>query len=109
MLLGETIRSLRSAKGWSQQDFARRLGISPSYLSLVEKNKREPALPLLRRMADTLGAPSALLIAAAIVGSDSVVAGRDTERDIVRRLVESAALLISVERVSDHFPREDAD
>jgi transcriptional regulator with XRE-family HTH domain len=92
MTLGNAIRRLRAAGGWSQKDFARRLEISPSYLSLIETDRREPALPLVRRIADALGLPATILFAAALGGG----AARGTigeEYDIaLDRLVEVAGL-----------------
>ena len=92
MQLGEIIRQLRAAAGLSQSEFAQRLEITASYLSLVERAKREPTIPLLRKMATVLGAPAALLIAAALVeqeGPEHV-----DEREAVRHLFEAARMLI---------------
>jgi transcriptional regulator with XRE-family HTH domain len=38
----------------SQQELAQRVGISPSYLSLLEAGKKEPSVPMLRDLADGL-------------------------------------------------------
>lgn len=57
MKLGMTIASLRRQKGWKQQDLAEELGISPSYLSQVEHERKEPSLSLLRGISNTLEVP----------------------------------------------------
>jgi transcriptional regulator with XRE-family HTH domain len=49
--LGEAWRHARKAMSMSQEDMAARLGVSESYLSLIENNHRVPSIPLLRRMA----------------------------------------------------------
>lgn len=36
---GEVIRMLRELKGWTQEDLARRSGISPTNLSLLENDR----------------------------------------------------------------------
>lgn len=39
-MTGEQLRQARKQKGWSQQQAARRLGMSQAYLSLLEKGQR---------------------------------------------------------------------
>lgn len=53
-ILGTRIRERRRAIGVTQADLARRIGISASYLNLIERNKRRIAGPLLRRTAAAL-------------------------------------------------------
>ena len=49
--LGTKVRRLRKRKGLSQAELARRLGISPSYLNLIEHNQRNLTVPLLLKLA----------------------------------------------------------
>ena len=49
------IREQRRLLGITQAELARRIGISASYLNLIERNKRAIAGPLLRRTAEALG------------------------------------------------------
>lgn len=51
--LGELIREARTPKG-SLRDFAKKLDITPSYLSDIENDRRVPAEEVLRRIADVL-------------------------------------------------------
>ncbi len=53
--IGIRISSRRKALGVSQADLARRSGISPSYLNLIERNKRDVGGALLKRIAHALG------------------------------------------------------
>lgn len=53
-ILGARIRERRRSIGITQADLARRIGISASYLNLIERNKRRIAGPLLRRTAEAL-------------------------------------------------------
>lgn len=51
VLLGQKLRRLRRDRGASQVDVARQLGISPSYLNLIEHNQRQLTLPLLLKVS----------------------------------------------------------
>jgi predicted transcriptional regulator/transcriptional regulator with XRE-family HTH domain len=52
--IGKTIRRLRMEQGFTQQGFAQRLGISTSYLNLVEHDQRNVTASLLFKLTDIL-------------------------------------------------------
>lgn len=52
--LGGRIRSMRRREGLTQAKLAERLGISASYLNLIENNRRAVSAPLLLRLAREL-------------------------------------------------------
>jgi predicted transcriptional regulator/transcriptional regulator with XRE-family HTH domain len=52
--IGKTIRRLRMEQGFTQQGFAVRLGISTSYLNLVEHDQRNVTASLLFKLTDIL-------------------------------------------------------
>ena len=54
---GEVLREARLAKGYSLRKFAEKVGISPTYLSLVEQGKVEspPTADRVKKMAELLG------------------------------------------------------
>ena len=54
IFLGRRIRSLRTRIGLSQADLAKRLGISSSYLNLLEHDRRPVTAPLLLELARVL-------------------------------------------------------
>ena len=56
-ILGTRIRQRRRELGVAQAALARSVGISPSYLNLIEWNKRRIAGTLLRRTAEALELP----------------------------------------------------
>ena len=56
-LLGTAIRDQRLARGLSQAEVARRVGITPSALSQVERGVRGPAGDTLVRLWEVLGVP----------------------------------------------------
>lgn len=54
-MLGDNIKSIREEKKLGLNETARLAGISPSYLSDIEKgNKTNPSMEVLRRIADAL-------------------------------------------------------
>lgn len=55
--LGATIREQRLAQGQSQAEIARRVGITPSALSQVERGVRGPSGDTLMRLWEVLGVP----------------------------------------------------
>lgn len=53
--MAQRLRELRLARGLQQSEVARRLQISPAYLSLIEKGKRAIQLPLLFQALELYG------------------------------------------------------
>ncbi len=49
------LKDVREAKGWSQGELARRLGVSRQTINAVETDKYDPSLPLALRMAKLFG------------------------------------------------------
>lgn len=54
---GEQIRSLREERGYNLVDFAGKAGISPSYLSELERGAKRPSLKTLDKLAKVLRVP----------------------------------------------------
>jgi predicted transcriptional regulator/DNA-binding XRE family transcriptional regulator len=54
--VGKRLRELRIERGFAQADVARRLGVSPAYVNLIEKGKRAVQLPLLWKALELFGA-----------------------------------------------------
>ena len=52
---GGHLRSLRLARGMSQEEVAHRAGLHVTYLSGIERGRRNPSLKNLRRLAVALG------------------------------------------------------
>ena len=95
-LTGTRIRARRNLRGLRQSDLARDVGVSPSYLNLIEHNRRKVSAPLLSAIARALG-----------VSEDSLVEESDT------RLIEGAraaalrsvADMTELERIDDFTSR----
>lgn len=59
--IGRSIKFVRVAAGLRQGEMAKRLDISQNYLSLLENNRAEPSLSLLRRIASEFHVPMSFL------------------------------------------------
>jgi transcriptional regulator with XRE-family HTH domain len=60
--LGQAVRELRLAKGWSQEAFADHVGIDRSYIGGIERGEHNLALINLIKIASTLGIKAAQLL-----------------------------------------------
>jgi transcriptional regulator with XRE-family HTH domain len=60
--LGRAIRMVRTRRGLSQSDLARRAGVSTSLVSLVECGKRDTPFETLLALAEALGVPLSILV-----------------------------------------------
>lgn len=65
--LGETVRALRKARGWSRADLAAQTGISLRFLADVESGTANPSLLRLCELAQALGTEVQTLLAGASV------------------------------------------
>lgn len=83
-LTGSRIRQYRIDQGIRQAELARQCDISPSYLNLIEHNRRKIGGALLNKVAEILAVDPATLsegAGAALTGAlDVVAAGREVER-----------------------------
>jgi transcriptional regulator with XRE-family HTH domain len=57
MNLGNTVTQLREQKGMKQGQLAETLGITQSYLSQIENNKKLPNIALLEKIGSELSTP----------------------------------------------------
>ena len=55
IFIGPKLRELRQGDGLTQADLAKALGVSPSYVNLVERNQRSASLKFLISLADNFG------------------------------------------------------
>ena len=49
------LRELRAEHSWSQQELAKRIGVSRQSVNAIETGKYDPSLPLAFRIADVFG------------------------------------------------------
>ena len=57
--LGHVVRETRQAHGWSQEDLGARAGFHWSYVSSIERGRRNVGLSTLLRLATALEIPAA--------------------------------------------------
>lgn len=57
MKIGKNIRLLRKSAKVTLRSFAKKIAISPSFLSDVEREKSNPSIDMAERIADGLGVP----------------------------------------------------
>ena len=62
VLLGNNVRRLREAKGWSQEVFAEKANLHRTYISGIERGIRNPTLTIIFKIADALGVEPAIII-----------------------------------------------
>ena len=58
---GRVIKTYRVKRGLTQQGLARKADITVTYLSKVENARKEPSLPLLRKLSKLLQLPEEML------------------------------------------------
>jgi transcriptional regulator with XRE-family HTH domain len=63
-ILAANIRRQREALGWSQEELAERSGTHRTYVSGIERGKRNPTIAVLGAFADALGVSPAFLLEA---------------------------------------------
>lgn len=51
---GRNVRSMRSAKGYSQERFAHLVDLDRTYIGGIERGERNPGLKVIIRIADAL-------------------------------------------------------
>jgi len=51
------LRALRDKRGWSQEELAKRAGISRGYLARLETGRHDPTLTMIEKLAKALNVP----------------------------------------------------
>ena len=60
--LGRNVRRLREEHGWGQEDYADRAGIHRTYVSDIERGKRNPTVTVVEKLAAPFKVTSGSLI-----------------------------------------------
>ena len=60
--LGRNVRRLREEKGWSQEDYAYRAGIHRTYVSDIERGRRNPTVTIVEKLAVPLEVTASKLL-----------------------------------------------
>ena len=120
-LTGTRIRARRNLRGLRQAELAREVGVSPSYLNLIEHNRRKVGAELLAALAQALGVSADVLVEdgdgrlvesarAAALRSDATVEDLERIDEFTGRfpgwakvLAETQARVERLERVVEHL------
>lgn len=70
MKVGNIISSIRKERGLKQIELARKAGISKSYMSQIENDKKIPDTEILEAISNSLGLPLPILLLRGIVEED---------------------------------------
>ena len=77
MNLGKAIKLSRIRRELNQSELAKKAGISVSYLSLLERGKRDPSFSTVEGIANALEIPVSILVF--LGANDDEVSGLDSE------------------------------
>lgn len=97
--LGSTIRQIRTKRGMTQSEVAKRAGVSASYWALIEQGKRVPNLDVVEAMGRALGVPASILV---FLASDK------TEMEQLDRGIAERLALLSWKLIESPDERESA-
>lgn len=61
--IGKRIRKCRENKGWRQEDFAEKIGLSVTYTGMIERGEKVPKLETFITIANVLGVSTDVLLA----------------------------------------------
>lgn len=87
--IGKRIRKFREHKGWRQEDFAEKIGLSVTYTGMIERGEKVPKLETFITIANVLEVSADQLLA------DVLTTGYDIKSSA---LTEEIAKLTPVER-----------
>ncbi|MPZ87393.1 MAG: helix-turn-helix domain-containing protein [Nitriliruptorales bacterium] len=104
--IGPRLRSERESRGLSQRELARRLGLSPSLISQIEKGQSRPSVSTLYAMVNELGLSlDELLLRAPDARPDTGAPARPPVPGPVRRPDDRAVIVLESgvrwERIAD--------
>lgn len=91
MNIGQAIKLARSKRRLSQADLAKRAGLSVSYLSLLERERRDPPISTIKAIASALAMPVEILF---FLGAEEGELG-SLNRDLAGQLAITALELLN--------------
>ncbi|HET6518609.1 MAG TPA: short-chain fatty acyl-CoA regulator family protein [Geminicoccaceae bacterium] len=98
-MLGHKVRRLRQAQGLTQAEMAEQIGISPSYLNLIERNQRPVTVPMLFRLGQAFEVDlrdfaedeeARLAAGLSEVFGDALFEGQDLKQQDIRELASAS-------------------
>ena len=77
--IGKRIRKYREAKGWRQEDFAEKIGLSVTYTGMIERGEKVPKLETFITIANALEVSADLLLADVLATGYNIKSSQMTE------------------------------
>ena len=77
--IGKRIRKYREAKGWRQEDFAEKIGLSVTYTGMIERGEKVPKLETFITIVNTLEVSADSLLADVLLTGYNVKSSEITE------------------------------
>ncbi len=96
--IGKRIRKYRVAKGWKQDVFAEKIGLSVTYTGMIERGEKTPRLETFIKIANALDISPDLLLADVINSQyeikaseliDEIASLKPAERDRIYNVVSA--------------------
>ena len=78
--IGKRIRKYRQAKGWRQEDFAEKIGLSVTYTGMIERGEKVPKLETFITIANALEVSADLLLSDVLSTGYSIKSSEMTEQ-----------------------------
>lgn len=90
-MIGDVLKRTRIIYGYKASEMSSELGISASYLSEIENNKKQPSLELLQKYADIYGIRLSSLILLSENMDEAEKSGKGTAivRNMMAHLIQS--------------------
>lgn len=90
MSIGENIKQIRKNKGLTQNELAKDIGISRSYLGDLEKNRRNPSTETIEKLSKKLGVSVLYLITGEKTFNDIIHSEKDAilSKDVITNLYD---------------------
>ena len=94
--IGKRIRKYREQRGWRQEDFAEKIGLSVTYTGMIERGEKVPKLETFINIANVLGVSTDLLLADVLTAkyeiksseiTDEISSLKPTERDRIYNVI----------------------
>lgn len=98
-LFGDHLAHLRKARGWSQEKLALESGLARSYVSGIERGRRNVALVNICVLADTLGVPTSEMLRFSQMPAGTDASAMATERTPLPQISRSLGRLENRDQV----------
>ena len=94
--IGKPIRKYREQRGWRQEDFAEKNGLTVTYTGMIERGEKVPKLETFINIANVLGVSTDLLLADVLNAkyeiksseiTDEISSLKPTERDRIYNVI----------------------